>query len=967
MSNVSAPTLRLRPSPRRRGPLIPTIAALAVLVIAFFVMSSLWTSKLWFETMSAGRVFSVSIWTRLGLFAVFGLVTFVVVGGSSWIAWRWRPMDVPGSSNDVLERYRDAVDAHRRLTVAIPAAVIAIFAGASGASRWQQFLAWRHRTPFGTVDAHFGKDASFYVFTYPWLRYLLSFAFVLVVLALLAAVVTHLAYGGLRLGAGNRRATAAAHVQIGILLGLFCGLKAVAYWLDRYGLVLADHRISNFAFTGLTYSGEHAVLPGRTVLLLISLVCALLFFANVFRRTWLLPALGLAILILASVLLGWLWPAIVQQFQVRPNEPDREATFIGRNIDATRSAFGLSGVSVAEYSAKTTATAGQLRDDAEAVPGIRLMDPTLVSESFEQLQQVRGFYSFPRILDVDRYTIGGSVQDAVVAVREVDLSGLPAAQRNWNNDHTVFTHGFGLVSAYGNRAAANGAPVWMERDLPSVGELGKFEQRIYFGERSPEFSIVGRPSGASPVELDVPGTDGVQSAYTYTGRGGVSIGSWWNRALYAAKFTDVNFLLSQRITSDSRVLYDRDPRLRVEKVAPWLTADSDAYPAVVDGRVVWIVDGYTTSADYPNSQRVSLDDATSDSSAARRPGGLPDVGVNYMRNSVKATVDAYDGTVKLYSWDAADPVLKTWEKVYPGLVADRSTMSKELLAHVRYPEDMFKVQRELLGQYHVTEPKTFYEGTERWQVPMDPTDTQRKQPPYYLSVKMPDQNVPHFSLTATYIPVNKQNLAAFTAVNSDATSGEFGKIEVLRLSGDSQVNGPGQVAQSMQTDQQVSQVLLALQRSGSQAVPGNLLTLPMGGGLLYVQPYYAQRQGTNTGSYPLLRLVIVQFGDKVASGASLQQALDSLFSGNSGATTEETGKPSSPTTTPGRPVATSEQVTRALAEADRAFADADRALKAGDLAGYADAVARAKAAVATAAKAQQRATSTPTPTPTPKP
>ena len=974
MSSANAPTLTLRRRPRRRGPLIPTLVVIAVVVIAFFALSSFWTSKLWFDTLSAGEVFSTSVVTRIVLFFVFAAISMLLVGGSCWIAWRWRPSLLTARPNDIVDRYREAVDSHRRLMLAVPAVVVALFAGASATSRWQTYLAWRNRTPFGTVDSQFGKDASFYVFTYPWLRFLLSFAFVIVILAIIASLITHVAYGGVRIGGRGQRATAAAHIQLAILLGVFCGLKALGYWLDRYGLVLGDHKISNFSFTGLTYAGEHAVLPGRTILLLISLVCALLFFANVARRTWLLPGLGLAILVLASVLLGWLWPAIVQQFQVRPNEPDRESTFIGRNIDATRSAFGLGSSEVTQYSAKTTATAGQLRDDAEAVPGIRLMDPTLVSESFEQLQQVRGFYAFPRVLDVDRYQIGGKTQDAVVAVREVDLTGLPSAQRNWNNDHTVFTHGYGLVSAFGNRAATNGAPVWMEKDLPSVGDLGTFEQRIYFGEESPAYSIVGQPPGATPLELDVPGdTDGKQSAYTYTGKGGVGIGSIWTRALYAAKFTDANFLLSRRINTDSKLLYDRDPSLRVEKIAPWLTVDSDPYPAVVDGRTVWIVDAYTTTSTYPNSQRVDLDEATADTLTAQRAGAVPSVGVNYIRNSVKATVDAYDGTVKLYGWDQSDPILQTWEKVFPGMVTPKSEMSKDLLAHVRYPEDMYKVQREMLGQYHVTNPKTFYEGTERWTVPNDPTDSTqvRRQPPYYLSVKLPGQDVPRFSLTSTYIPVNKQNLAAFVAVDADATSADYGKMRVLQLAGESQVNGPGQVAQSMQTDQSVSQTLLALQRSGSLAVPGNLLTLPMGGGLLYVQPYYAQRQGTNSGSYPLLRLVIVQLGDKVASGASLQQALDSLFSGNSGATTDEsTGGSTGGGKTGGSggdTGTTPAEVQAQLDAASAAFADADKALKAGDIAGYAAAVAKAEKAVAAAQAAQDASKASPSPTPTPSP
>jgi uncharacterized protein len=974
MSSIRPP-VRLaatRPS-GRRGRLIPIFVIAIVVLVAFFTMASVWTSKLWFDTLGAGQVFSTSLLTRIGLFGLGAALTFVVLAGTAFLAWRSRPA-AGGGWNPMVDRYRAGLDSHRKLALIAPVAIVAIFAGASASSHWQPYLAWRNRTPFGTTDPQFHRDAAFYVFTYPFLRYLLSFAFVLVVFAIIIALIAHLAYGGIRPTGPNRRSTAAAHIHLAILLGVFCALKAVQYYLDRFGLMLDDHKLSgsSFSFTGLTYTGAHAELPGRTILMVIAIGTAVLFFANAVRRTWLLPGLGLAILAVTAVLFGWLWPTLIQQFQVRPNEPDRESTYIQRNIGATRDSYALAGVDVQPYAAKTTATAGQLKNDAESVPGIRLMDPNLVAESFEQLQQIRGFYSFPSVLDVDRYTINGTSQDAVVAAREVSLEGLPSQQRNWNNDHTVFTHGYGGVAAYGNRAAANGAPVWMERDLPSTGDLGEYQQRIYFGEQSPDYSIVGRPPGAAPIELDVPGDTGDgQSAYVYTGKGGVGIGSPWRRALYGAKFTDLNILLSQRITGDSKILYDRHPADRVAKVAPWLTLDSDAYPSVVDGRVLWIIDGYTTSDSYPNSQRVQLGTATSDTLTAQRGGPASTAGVTYMRNSIKATVDAYDGSVTLYQWDDADPVVATWSKVFPGLVQPKASMSKALMAHVRYPEDLFKVQRELLGQYHVTDPKTFYEGTERWTVPNDPTKAIRDaQPPYYLSVKMPGQSEPHFSLTSTYIPVNKQNLAAFVAVNSDATSNEYGKMRVLQLNGTTQVNGPGQAAQSMQTDQQVRETLLALQgaqgsSSQTQAVAGNLLTLPMGGGLLYVQPYYAQRQGSNVGSYPLLRLVIVQFGDKVASGASLQTALDSLFSGNSGAETDEPGGTKKPPT----PTVGDAEVRRQLDLAASAFADADKALKAGDLTGYAEAMEEARKAVDAARSAEGGSTAPPgaTPTPTPEP
>ncbi len=444
-------------------------------------------------------------------------------------------------------------------------------------------------------------DISFFAFDLPWWRFVLSFAFATVVLCLIAAAVTHYLYGGLRLQATfGERATPAARVHLSVLLGTFVLLKAVAYWLDRYSLAVKEDHIGRADFTGLTYTDVEAVLFGKLTLSAISVICAILFFTNIFRRTWLLPGLGVGLLLLSALLVGGVYPAVVQRFQVKPAEPDREAPYIQRNIAATRTAYNIDDADVQDYSAKTDVTAGQLREDSDTTASIRLLDPALLSPTYRNLQQIRAYYDFPPALDVDRYTVDNERRDLVTAVRELDLTGLPPEQRNWINDHTVYTHGFGFVAALGNEPS-QGRPSFVSSNIPPQGKLGQFEPRIYFGEESPTYSIVGGPKGASPVELDFPddATGTGQSNTTYQGKGGVAIGSMWRKLLFASKYQEANLLLSDRVTPESRILFNREPKERVEQVAPWLTLDGDPYPAVVDGKIQWIVDGYTTTQQLP--------------------------------------------------------------------------------------------------------------------------------------------------------------------------------------------------------------------------------------------------------------------------------------------------------------------------------------------------------------------------------
>ena len=733
------------------------------------------------------------------------------------------------------------------------------------------------------------------------------------------------------------------------MLGILVLIKAVAYWFDRYALALKEGRL----ITGLSYTDVNALLPAKAILAGISIICALLFFANIIRRSWVLPAAGVSLLVISSVLIAGVYPAAIQQFQVKPSESSKEAPFIQRNIEATRAAYGLSEVEVKDYQATIETSAGQLKNDEATISNIRLLDPSVVPSTFRQLQQIKPYYNFADSLDVDRYTINGVKRDSVVAVRELSIEGNPA--RNWINDHLVYTHGFGFVSALGNTIDSDGKPTFSVGDIPPTSGLGEFQPRIYFGENVPNYSIIGGAKGGDPVELDYPDDKSAngQKNYTYTGEGGVPMGSLFTRLLFAIKYQEQRIVLSNLINSDSKILFNRNPSERVAKVAPWLTLDGNIYPAVVDGRILWIVDGYTTSNGYPYSKKTNLATATTNtiSTNTTAVAALASRNISYMRNSVKATVDAYDGTVKLYQWDTKDPVLATWSKSFPGTVTPKSAMSKSLLEHIRYPEDLFGVQRDVLSTYHVKTADAFYGGQDFWRVPTDPSSLGANagvQPPYYMTLKLPGQDKAAFSLTSSFVPRgNRQNLTAFASVNSD-NGPDYGKISVLQLPRSTNISGPSQVASNFEAKPEVAQALSLLRQGGSDVVLGNLLTLPVGGGLLYVQPVYV-RATANTSAYPLLQKVLVSFGDVIGFDNTLKGALDQVFGGNSGTVLNNTSQSNTGGSTP----VVSNSVKSALDNAKAALADAQAALRRGDFAAYGKAQDRLEAAILAAISAQK--------------
>ncbi|MBC6451482.1 UPF0182 family protein [Actinokineospora xionganensis] len=868
---------------------------------------STYVNWLWFGEVGFRSVFTTMIWTRLALFLAVGALVGGLLALSLWVAYRSRPVFVPVSSaDDPLARYRSTIVQRVRLFgIGVPV-LIGLIAGSAAQNDWQLVQLMFNGTEFGITDPQFGKDLGFYAFTLPFITWLISWLFVAVALAFFGSLVIHYIFGGIRLAGKGGQLAAPARVQLSIIAGVFVLIYAADYFFERYELLFSSR---NALFSGATYTDLNAVLPAKLILMFIAAFCAVAFFAGAFLRNLQLPAIATALLVLSSILVGAAWPAVVQQFSVRPNENAKEAMSIQRNIEATRAAFGLTPDKVVteDYAGSTTASSTQIRGEQSSIntiSNVRLLDPNILAPTFTQREGRENFYGFPEKLDVDRYTIDGKTQDYIVAAREIKTSGLTETQGGWINRHMVFTHGNGFVAAPANTVNSaiedssdqGGFPIFKVSDLATKGPIKVDQPRIYFGELATDpYAIVGGKNGDTPMEYDTP-----TSTVSYEGKGGVPIDSLFNKLIFTMHHAERNILFSSQIGEGAKIMYNRNPRDRVSKVAPWLTLDGDPYPAVVNGKITWIVDGYTTLENYPYAQRTQLGEATTDSlSGVVRQDNRT---ISYIRNSVKATVDAYDGTVSLYAIDEQDPVLKAWQNVFPGTVKPKSEISKELSEHFRYPEDLFKVQRELLSKYHVSDAVEFFSQKTFWNVPTDPTEDANgaaaKQPPYYVLAQAPGQTKNTFQITSALTLLNRQFLASWVSVSSDPE--DYGRIRVLRLptTGASQVEGPGQVQNRFQTTPEVTENRTLFNNPSVRVRFGNLLTLPVAGGLLYVEPIYIQR--TDANSFPQLARVLVSFGNKVGFAPTINEALDEVFGAGTGdtATNPGTNQPP-PTTQPG--------------------------------------------------------------------
>ncbi|WIM68312.1 UPF0182 family protein [Corynebacterium breve] len=889
--------------PMKRPPnkMMAAVIVIAVILLLSPFLIGLYTDFLWFGELDFRGVFNQVVISRVVLFVVFALVAGLIAFLAAYFTWRGRPKDLSFiDANSPMAQYRENIEASVKSLLTWVPLVVGLIAGFIGQGTWRTFLLWFNGKPFGTTDAQFGRDLGFYAFTLPGLSTVVGTSATLLMVAFIIGLVGHYLLGGIRIGnqvAGVKgHISKSARVQLAVTGGLWMLIKAFDYWLQRYSLLYTQNDI----FTGGSYTDINAQLPAKIILMVISVLVAIAFFVAIVYNDLRVPVLATVLMVLSALVIGQGWPVLMEQFSVKPNRQAKEREYIARNIEATREAYGITDDKVTYIDNWGTGSADdeKVASDEATISNIRLLDPEIIAPTFTQNQQLKNFYGFPETLAMDRYEIEGEKRDFVVAARELDPNALSENQRDWINRHTVYTHGNGFIAAQANTvdeaaqdagSTRGGLPVFTVSDLQSnakqeekeeAEELGiTVEQpRIYYGpviasaDDGMDYAIVGK-NGSDPVEYD---TDTTQ--FTYDGEGGVNVGNWVNRTAYALKYQEMNMILSDRVGEDSKILYDRDPRERVEKVAPWLTTDSMTYPAVIDGSVKWIVDGYTTLSALPYSTRTSLTDTTQD---ALNPDGttqrLITNDVGYIRNSVKATVDAYDGTVTLYEFDEEDPVLKAWMGVFPDTVKPKSEISDELNEHLRYPSDLFKVQRELLARYHVDDPGVFFNNDAFWSVPNDPTAQEGlqelNQPPYYIMAADPEGGDSTFQLITPYRGLNREFLAAHMTVTSDPDN--YGKMTVRVLPTNTQTFGPKQVQDAMMSSDQVARDR-TLWEGTNDLQNGNLLTLPVGDGeILYVEPIYSQRKD-QASAFPKLLRVLVYYKGQVGYAPTVSQALEQV-------------------------------------------------------------------------------------------
>jgi uncharacterized membrane protein (UPF0182 family) len=913
-----------------------------VLVLGSVAMLSLrgvagfYTDYLWFDQLGYGNVFTSVLGAQIVLVVLFTLLFFVLCFANLTVADRLAPVvRPPGPEEEVLSRYHLVVGRRAWLVRLVISVLLALLAGFGVAGRWQEWLLFTNGGDFGIEDAQFGRDVGFYVFKLPFSSFVVGWLFGALIVTLVVTTILHYVNGGIRLQAPGERVRPAVKAHLSVLLGLLALVKAADYWLARFELTTSTRG----AVDGATYTDVKAQLPATNLLILISLFAVLLLIVNIRRRGWVLPTLAVGLWAFVALVMGNIYPAVIQSLRVEPAESEKEAEYIGRNIDATRSAFGLDGVVEVQIEGMdNTITATDLRENPGTVRNIRTLDPLVVQGTFDRLQGEREFYRFSRELDSDRYMVDGEPTQVMIGARELE----PNVTRSWESQHVAFTHGYGVALAPVSRVRATGDPEFLIGDLPididPSLDVVLDRPQLYVGEGLGGYAVVG----ASRDEVDFTDENQETLEVRYAdigGEGGVEMGSMLRKVAFALRFGQLEPLISNFVTDDSRVIYVRDVRKRVEKLAPFLEFDADPYPVLHEGRVVYVIDGYTTTSRYPYAQRAPVGELPSDSGLRTR--------FNYVRNSVKAVVDAYDGSVKLYQWDTQDPVLKTWMKVFPGVVEPRSQIDQSLLEHLRYPVDLFKVQRNVLERYHVTDAQTFYEDGERWRVPEDPATPSGQpkslQPPYFLTTARPGQEDPAFSLTSVYLPNSRQNLAAFMSVNSEASSEDYGKMQILQLPSDTQVPGPSQIANQFSSDRGVTQALLQFRQSDARVLNGNLLTLPVGDALLYVQPVYIRRTAEE-GSYPVLQFVAASFGEEVGFGQTLDEALRVAL-GLAEGSVPDPDEESSGGDTGGSGDGGAKTTQEYLRDASAAYSAAQKALEAGDLAEYQRRINQMNAAV----------------------
>ena len=882
-------------SRRARRLLIGMVVAFAALVLLPILSGSaitFYTDWLWFS--SAGRlgVVKTRILTRILLWAV----GCSIVVGFLVVNWFFLPRRLLGRFQlRIRGKGQASITVGARLLtilLSVVGGLVALTMASTAAGKWMTALRFNHATPFGLSDPIFGFDAGFYVFELPFYRFLVGWSTGLIVVTVIGNALVYVLAGRVR------EAEAIGHLSV--LGALFLLGRAVNYQLQRWALLESSAGV----VYGAGYTDVNARMPLFYLLSVVVAIGAILLLVNIFFRRWkLLIFVGAAWLALS--LISQFYPAAVQRFTVEPNELALERPFIEHNIRFTRRAYGLDDVEEFDYQLQGELTAQDLEDSADTLDNVRLWDWKPLRTTYEQIQEIRTYYTFADV-DIDRYTLDGKLTQVNLAVRELDIEQMREDARTWINQHLIYTHGYGLCLSPVGRVSEEGLPDLMVRNIPPESESPALEitrPEVYFGERTSNYVIVD----TSEDEFDYPSGDA--NVYSrYQGPAGVPMGGLLRRAAFAMRFNSTPILLSNAIDAESRVLFHRSLSDRVEMVAPMLWLDADPYPVIADGRIVWLYDAYTWSSRFPYSR--------------------PTRGLNYIRNSVKITIDAYSGEMTFYVVDPDDPVIQTYQSIFPDLFEPVEQMDPGLREHWRYPEQLFRIQADLYQAYHMQDPRVFYNQEDLWQTPMEIRESEKTEmAPYYVTVRLPGSEQVEFMMIRPYVPDGKQNMTAWLHADSDGS--DYGRLGVYKFTKESLVYGPMQVESRIDQDPTISQQLTLWNQRGSSVNRGNMIVIPIDGSLLYIEPLYLQAEASRL---PELKRVIVSYGNRVAMKSTLSASLaDVLGEPLAG---EEPGQAPEPGEEPTEPVPAG---VRELARSAQSHYDAAQAcLERGDWACYGD-------------------------------
>ena len=941
--------------PRRRR-LIWVLVGIGVIYGLFTALSRVWTDYLWFDSVDQTGVWWIR-WVWVAALGLLGaLLVFLVIWSNMrlarYLSVRFASFSTAPEDPSVAQ-IRQAVSTRTPLLEWLGAAGAAVLLGL-GVSAWRdQALLFLNAQPFGVSDPQFGLDLSFFMFRLPLWSTIVGWLTGVAIATLIAAGISYFALGGIRFPMRRLpRFDTQAKAHLSALAAVIALLRALSYRLDTYQLLFTN----NENVFGAGYADINARLPALNLLIAVSIFSAILFVINIWRRGWVLVAVSVAAWVFVSLAAGVAYPAIVQRFQVQPNELIREGPYIERNISATRAAYGLDEVEVRPFEASFDLDAADISRNAPTISNVRLWDPDVLNRTYQQLQEIRTYYRVDHV-DTDRYPIGGTDTQVMLALREMDEPNIPA--QDWQNQRLVYTHGFGAVLSPANVVAVDGQPDFLLRDIPPQTTepiLELTQPRIYFGETYEQDRPVIVRSGDQSQEIDFPASEEGGSAdnryNNYDGEAGVEISGVFHRLAFALRYGDLNILISSQINPDSRVLMQRNVQSRVEAVAPFLVADADAYPVILDGRILWVVDMYAISGDYPYSQPIGVGLRGFDTARLSSASQLPLSGFNYIRNSVKATVDAFDGTIRLYVTDESDPLVATWRKVYPDLFADVSQVPPGLGEHFRFPQDLFKIQSELYLDYHMVDVTQFFQRNDAWSIPSDPSTIRRiellrgdqiggvdgafldyleEMLPYYLLMTLPGENDTSYVLLQPYNPLEKPNMSAFLI--ADSTPGRYGRLIDYRMPQGSLVEGTGQVGNRIDQDDEISQQFTLWRGQGSSVVLGDMLVVPIDEEVLYVQPVYLEAE---QGGLPEFRRVVVVHGDDIEWDDTLEGALAKIFGTDDSPApaTDDQKEPEGPAPEPEPSITGSETVQQLLSDASEAFDRANQALRSGNLSEY---------------------------------